>query len=67
MKKSAFVLVILLILAAGAQLFTSNSIKSQIDSYIAILENNQNLSIKSKQIKHNIFGSQIDLKFLMKR
>ena len=32
MKKSAFVLVILLILAAGAQLFTSNSIKSQIDS-----------------------------------
>lgn len=64
MKKSAFVLVILLILAAGAQLFTSNSIKSQIDSYIAMLENNQNLSIKSKQIKHNIFGSQIDLKLL---
>lgn len=64
MKKLTFFLVILLILVAGAQLFTSNAAKSQIDAYIAMLENSQNLNIESKDIKHNIFGSQIDLKLL---
>ena len=66
MKKLAYFVLFIIIIAVALQLITSNIAKNQLDTYIQTIENMENISVQSKDIKHNIFGTDIDLKVMAK-
>ena len=66
MKKLAYFVLFIIIIAVALQLITSNIAKNQLDTYRQTIENMENISVQSKDIKHNIFGTDIDLKVMAK-